>query len=55
MKTSHRVVTLAIAAAASMQQVHAQTTEIVLEEVQVMARKQSEPQSPAPLPLHWIA
>ena len=41
MKTSHKVLTLAIAAA-SLQQVHAQTAEIVLEEVQVTARKQSE-------------
>jgi iron complex outermembrane recepter protein len=42
MKTSHKVLTLAIAAAASLQQAHAQTAEIVLEEVQVTARKQSE-------------
>jgi len=48
MKTSHTVVTLAIAAA-SLQQVHAQTTEIVLEEVQVMARKQSEPLQDVPM------
>jgi iron complex outermembrane recepter protein len=48
MKTSHKVLTLAIAAA-SLQQVHAQTAEIVLEEVQVMARKQSEALQDVPI------
>jgi iron complex outermembrane recepter protein len=41
MKTSQKLLTLAIATA-GLQSVHAQTTEIVLEEVQVTARKQSE-------------
>jgi len=41
MKTSYKVLTLAIAAA-GLQNVHAQTAEIVLEEVQVTARKQTE-------------
>ena len=49
MKTSHKVLTLAIAVAASLQQVHAQTAEIVLEEVQVMARKQSEALQDVPM------
>ena len=49
MKTSHKVLTLAIVAAASLQQVHAQTAEIVLEEVQVTARKQSEALQDVPM------
>lgn len=49
MKMSHKVLTLALATAAGLQQVHAQTAEIVLEEVQVMARKQSEPLQDVPM------
>jgi len=49
MKTSHKVLTLALAAAASLQDVHAQTTEIVLEEIQVMARKQTESMQEVPV------
>jgi outer membrane receptor protein involved in Fe transport len=49
MKTSHKVLTLAIAAAAGLQDVHAQTEEIVLEEIQVMARKQAESMQDVPV------
>ena len=49
MKTSHKVLTLAMVAAASLQDVHAQTTEIVLEEIQVMARKQTESMQDVPV------
>ena len=49
MKTSYKMLTLAIAAVAGLPEVHAQTTEIVLEEIQVMARKQSERMQDVPV------
>jgi len=49
MKTSHKLLTLAIAAAAGLQDVHAQSEETVLEEIQVMARKQTESMQDVPV------